>query len=82
MDKNGWHLKSNWMNDCEITNAEEIKWRETCQLTSKCIKITKLKKFKFKFLHRRISTNDLCLKLVKDVLSSPSTTKSLKNYLN
>ena len=47
-----------WMNDCEITNAEDIKWQETYQLAWKCTKSTRLKEFQFKFLHRRISTND------------------------
>ena len=50
------------MNDCEINNAEDIKWRETYQLTSKCTKSTTLKEFQFKSLHRRISTNDFLFK--------------------
>ena len=56
-----------WMKDCEINNAEDIKWRETYQLASKCTKSTKLKEFQFKFLHRKISTNDFLFKIrIKD----------------
>ena len=56
-----------WMNDCEITNAEDIKWQETYQLAWKCTKSTRLKEFQFKFLHRRISTNDFLFKIgIKD----------------
>ncbi|KAL9960212.1 hypothetical protein ACROYT_G033639 [Oculina patagonica] len=52
-----------WMNECDITNAEDIEWQETYQLASKCTKSTSLKEFQFKFLHRRISTNDFLYKI-------------------
>ena len=44
-----------------------IKWYEAYQLALKCTKSTRLVEFKFKFLHRQISTNHFLTKIgIKD----------------
>ena len=44
-----------------------IKWYKAYQSALKCTKRTRLVEFQFKFLHRRISTNDFLTKIgIKD----------------
>ena len=46
---------------------EAINWREAYQLAAKYTKSTRIIEFQYKFLHRRISTNDFLTKIgVKD----------------
>ena len=51
-----------WTEECNIKGDKCIKWYETYQLALKCTKSTRLVEFQFKFLHRRILTNDFLTK--------------------
>ena len=42
---------------------QELNWKEAYQVAFQCTKSTKLISFNFKFLHRRISTNDFLKKI-------------------
>ena len=47
-----------WQSDCNMKDDEHVKWCKAYQLASKCTKSTRLLiEFQFKFLHRRIATN-------------------------
>ena len=57
-----------WLKDCnQNDDADEINWSEAYQLASKHTKSTRIIEFQYKFLHRRISTNDFLTKIgIKD----------------
>ena len=49
--------QKNWIRDCKLDDVESLDWESICLLTRICTLSTKLRNFKFKFLHRRIATN-------------------------
>ena len=52
---------------CNMEGDKCIKWYKAYQSALKCTKRTRLVEFQFKFLHRRISTNDFLTKIgIKD----------------
>ena len=61
------HNQQKWLKDCNENDVEAINWREAYQLAAKYTKSTRIIEFQYKFLHRRISTNDFLTKIaVKD----------------
>ena len=61
------HNQQKWLKDCNENGVEAINWREAYQLAAKYTKSTRIIEFQYKFLHRRISTNDFLTKIgVKD----------------
>ena len=56
-----------WKSDCNLNNDKCINWGEAHLLASKCTKSTRLIEFQFRFLHRRITTNEFLHKIgIKD----------------
>ena len=51
-----------WLAEDSIGN-ETVNWESTYLLPFWCTKETKLREFQFKFLHRRIATNDFLYKI-------------------
>ena len=47
--------QNKWQEDCSLPTNDIINWTEA----KKCTKSTKLIEFQFKFLHRRVATNNL-----------------------
>ena len=55
--------KQKWQEDIILMTKQALNWKEAYQMAFQCTKSTKLKTtFNFKFLHRRISTNNLLKK--------------------
>ena len=52
-----------WQEDIILTTKQELNWKEAYQMAFQCTKSTKLVIFNFKFLHRRISTNNFLKKI-------------------
>ena len=52
-----------WSADCELESHETLDWQSIYGLSLRCTKITKLITFQFKFLHRRLATNDFLKKI-------------------
>ena len=44
--------------DCHLNDFDSINWRDACHVASKYTKSTRILEFQYKFLHRRIATND------------------------
>ena len=55
--------QQNWQKDITPTTKQELNRKEVYQMGFQCIKSTKLVTFNFKFLHRRISTNNFLKKI-------------------
>ena len=53
-------------------NPVQVNWENTNQLPFLCTTETKLRVFQFKFLHRRVATNDFLLKIGKKETDSCS----------
>ena len=62
------HNQQKWLKDCnQNDDAHEMNWSEAYQLASKHTKSTRIIEFQYKFLHRRILTNDFLTKIgIKD----------------
>ena len=52
-----------WLEDCELPINDNINWSAAYLLAKKCTKSTKLIEFQFKFLHRRVSTNNFLFRI-------------------
>jgi len=52
-----------WQEDVTLTTKQELNWKEVYQMAFQCTERTKLIAFNFKFLHRRISTNNYLKKI-------------------
>ena len=52
-----------WLIDCELANKKNINWTSAYCLARRCTKSTKLIEFHFKFLHRRMPTNNFLCKI-------------------
>lgn len=52
-----------WLLDCNYSRNENLDWSSAYLLTSRCTRSTKLIEFQFKFLHRRLATNDFLYKI-------------------
>ena len=52
-----------WQEDIILMTKQELNWKEAYQMAFQCTKSTKLITFNFKFLHRRISTNNFLEKI-------------------
>ena len=52
-----------WLLDCNYSINENLDWSSAYLLTSRCTRSTKLIEFQFKFLHRRLATNDFLYKI-------------------
>ena len=52
-----------WLEDCGLPLNDNINWTAAYRLAKICTKSTKLIEFQFKFLHRRVSTNDFLFKI-------------------
>ena len=52
-----------WQEDIILMTKQELNWKEAYQMAFQCTKSTKLVTFNFKFLHRRISTNNFLKKI-------------------
>ena len=57
------HNQQKWLKDCQLDDVDSINWRDAYQLASKYTKSTRILEFQFKFLHRRIATNDFLTKI-------------------
>ena len=55
--------QNKWLTDCQITCFNSINWKMVYKLPFSCTKISKLKNFQFKLLHRRLATNDFLNKI-------------------
>ena len=55
--------QTKWSADCMIEKNEPIDWKAACRLPFECTKISKLRVFQFKLLHRRLATNDFLKKI-------------------
>ena len=55
--------QTKWSEDCMIEKNEPIDWKTAYGLPFKCTKISKLRVFQFKLLHRRLATNDFLKKI-------------------
>lgn len=64
-DKASTPLQSqeNWLSEGDIVGNSTVNWRNSYYLPFLCTKETKLRVFQFKFLHRRIATNDFLCKI-------------------
>ena len=51
-----------WMKEIAIAETTTVNWEKAYLLACKCTKERKLREFQFKFLHRRIATNDFLYK--------------------
>ena len=56
----------------DISSNVQVNWENTYQLPFLCTKETKLRVFQFEFLHRRVATNDVLLKIGKKETDSCS----------
>ena len=52
-----------WQEDCSLPTNDIINWTEAYLLANKCTKSTKLIEFQFKFLHRRVATNNFLFRI-------------------
>ena len=52
-----------WLMDCSCLSSENLDWSSAYLLALQCTKSTKLIEFHFKFLHRRLATNNLLFKI-------------------
>ena len=52
-----------WLSEDDVIRNLEINWENTYRLPFLCTTETKLRVFQFKFLHRRIATNDFLHKI-------------------
>ena len=52
-----------WQEDIILMTKQELNWKEAYQMAFQCTKSTKLITFNFKFLHRRIATNNFLKKI-------------------
>ena len=52
-----------WLRDLQVENVSDIDWNQTYTIAFNCTASTKLRTFHFKFLHRRIATNDFLKKI-------------------
>ena len=52
-----------WLEDCGLPINDNINWTAAYLLAKKCTKSTKLIEFQFKFLHRRVSTNNFLFRI-------------------
>ena len=50
--------QTKWSADCMIEINEPIDWKAAYRLPFECMKISQLRVFQFKLLHRRLATND------------------------
>ena len=55
--------QTKWSADCMIEKNEPIDWKAAYRLPFECMKISKLRVFQFKLLHRRLATNDFLKKI-------------------
>ena len=60
-----------WLAEDLFSNVQ-VNWENTCQLHFLCTTETKLRVFQFKFLHRRVVTDDFLLKIGKKETDSCS----------
>lgn len=60
-----------WLTEDLFSNVQ-VNWENTYQLPFLCTTETKLRVFQFKFLHRRVATNDFLLKIGKKETDSCS----------
>jgi len=51
------------LEDCSLPINDNVNWTAAYLLAKKCTKSTKLIEFQFKFLHRRLPTNNFLLRL-------------------
>ena len=51
-----------WLSDLQVKNASDIDWKDAYTIAVHCTASAKLRTFHYKFLHRRIATNDLFAK--------------------
>jgi len=52
-----------WIENCCLPTNDNINWTAAYVLAKKCSKSTKLIEFQYKFLHRRIPTNNLLFRI-------------------
>ena len=52
-----------WLSDLQVENASDIDWKDAYTIAFHCTASTKLRTFHYKFLHRRIATNDFLKKI-------------------
>ena len=52
-----------WLSEGDIVQDSIVNWKNSCYLPFLCTRETKLRVFLFKFLHRRIATNDFLCKI-------------------
>ena len=52
-----------WLSEKDIVGNSTVNWRNAYYLPFLCTRETKLRVFQFKFLHRRIATNDFLCKI-------------------
>ena len=52
------HNQRKWLKDCHQNDADSINWRDAYLLATKYTKSARILEFQYKFLHRRIATND------------------------
>ena len=52
-----------WLSDLQVENASDIDWKDAYTIAFHCTASTKLRTFYYKFLHRRIATNDFLKKI-------------------
>ena len=52
-----------WLSDLQVENASDIDWKDAYTIAFHCTVSTKLRTFHYKFLHRRIATNDFLKKI-------------------
>ena len=52
-----------WLSEVDIIGDSIVNWRNSYYLPFLCTRETKLRVFQFKFLHRRIATNDFLCKI-------------------
>jgi len=57
------HTQQKWLKDCHLNDVDSINWRDAYQLASKYTKSTRILELQYKFLHRRIATNDFLTKI-------------------
>ena len=57
------HNQQQWLKDCHQNDVDSINWRDAYQLASKYTKSTTILEFQYKFLHRRIATNDFLTRI-------------------
>ena len=71
-----------WQEDVTLTTKQELNWEEVYQIVFQCTKSTKLITFNFKFLHRRISTNNFLKKLVSSIARNTLSAKEKQRNLH